>query len=106
MRRNDLSLFVAGALLLPALSGCGGSKTLTEEDCKKIDAQVREVWQAEAKKAAAAVEVKSDKATAVIKTEGDKLDADWMTECKKDLVGKPVDQKEIACLLSAKTIED
>jgi hypothetical protein len=105
MRLRDLSLFFAGIVVVPALSGCGG-KTLTEEDCKKIDAQVREVWQAEARKAAAAVEIKSEKATAVIKTEGDKLESDWMSECKKDLVGKRADPKEIDCLLSAKTIDE
>src|SRR5262245_15727061 len=100
MRRDDLTVFFAGAMLLPLLSGCG--RTLTEEDCKKIDAQVREVWQAESKKAAAAAQVKSEKATAVIRTEGDKLESDWMSECKKDLVGKRVDPKELDCLFSAK----
>lgn len=102
MRPSALAL---SAIAIAALSGCGG-KTLTEDDCKQIDAKMREVWQAESQKAAASAEVKSDKGAAVVKTEGDKLGPDWMAECKKDLVGKRADQKELDCMFSAKSIAD
>src|SRR4051812_32082097 len=102
MRRTDLSISAACAAALVALAGCG--KTLTEDDCKRIADNMREVWQAESQKAAVADGASSDKAAAVIKTEGDKLVGDWSGECKKDLSGKRVDPREVDCLLSAKTI--
>ena len=84
-----------------AALGCG--KTITEDDCKKITDNMREVWAAEAKKAAPSEG--ADKATGVIRSEGDKLTADWTAECKKELVGRRVDPKEMDCLLKAKSVE-
>jgi len=86
--------------LLATLSGCG--RTLAEDDCHKIADHLREVWQSEAK--TASPPEGADRASAVIKSEGDKLVADWTAECKKELLGRRVESKEIDCLLAAKTI--
>ena len=88
-------------LLCLLLSGCG--RTVTADDCNKIKDNMREAWAAESKKAATDGPG-SDKAAAVVKTEGEKLTVDWMSECKKELMGRRVDPKEMDCLLSAKTI--
>jgi hypothetical protein len=96
-------LRVCGLLALFA-AGCG--KTITDDDCRKIGANMREVWLAEAKKAASADPATADKANAVIKAEADKLVGDWSAECKKELEGRRVDAKEMDCLLGAKTIGD
>lgn len=87
-------------LLLPA---CG--RTVSQADCEKIKENMREAWADESKKAAADAP-SSEKAQAVIKAEGEKLCADWMAECKKELMGRRVDQKEMDCLLEAKTIAE
>ncbi len=42
----------------------------------------------------------------MIAAEADKLVADWANECKKDLLGRKADPKEMDCLLKAKTIDD
>jgi hypothetical protein len=94
-----------GLVLLATLAlGCG--KTVTEEDCKKIGAKMHEVWLAEAKSAAPAEGPLSEKASSVIKGEGDRLDTDWAVECKKELMGRRVDPKEMDCLLKAKSIAE
>jgi hypothetical protein len=95
--------FVAASLLAASAIGCG--KTITDDDCKKITDNMREVWAAEAKKAAPADGAGTEKAAGVIRTEGDKLTADWSAECKKELLGRRVDPKEMDCLLKAKSIE-
>jgi hypothetical protein len=88
------------ALLLP---GCG--RTVTGEDCVKIRENMREAWGAELKKAADQGPG-AEKAQAVIKAEGERLAADWMSECKTELMGKRVDAKEMDCLLRARTVGD
>jgi hypothetical protein len=88
------------ALLLP---GCG--RTVTGEDCVKIRENMREAWGAELKKAADQG-TGAEKAQAVIKAEGERLAADWMSECKTELMGKRVDAKEMDCLLRARTVSD
>jgi hypothetical protein len=88
-------------LCVTACTACG--QTVSEDDCVKIKENMREAWAAESKKAAgegAGVE----KASAVIKSEGEKLVTDWMVECKKELMGRRVDPKEMDCLLKAKTL--
>ena len=90
--------------LLAALSaGCG--KTVTDDDCRKVGENMLQIWQSESAKAASTDGADSEKARNVIKSEGDKLVADWSTECKKELLGRRVDAKEIDCLLLAKSIE-
>jgi hypothetical protein len=88
-------------LLLLSVTACG--RTVSEDDCVKIKENMRDAWAAESKKAAGDGPG-ADKASAVIKSEGEKLVTDWMAECKKDLIGKRVEQKELDCLLGAKTI--
>lgn len=90
-------------LLAAAVAGCG--KTVTDDDCRKVGENMLQVWQTESAKAASADGADSEKARNVIKSEGDKLVADWTTECKKELLGRRADPKEITCLLGAKSIE-
>ncbi|MFT3771307.1 MAG: hypothetical protein QM820_38315 [Minicystis sp.] len=90
------------ALLLGLLlSGCG--RTVSEDDCLKVKENMREAWAAESKKAATEGPG-AEKAAAVVRAEGEKLVGDWMAECKKELMGRRVDPKEMDCLLKAKTI--
>src|ERR1700761_4012228 len=97
---------LAAGLLAASTASIGCGKTITDDDCKKITDNMREVWATEAKKAAPAEgSAGADKATGVIKDEGDKLSADWSAECKKELLGRRVDPKEMECLLKAKSIE-
>jgi hypothetical protein len=98
MKRALLVVLACAAL------GCG--KTVTEEDCKKIAVKMHDVWVAEAKNAAPKDGPGSEKAAAVIKGEGDKLDAEWAAECKKELLGRRVDSREITCIFGAKTIAE
>ena len=93
------------ALFLLAASTAGCGKTVTDEDCRKVGENMLQVWQTESAKAASTDGADSEKARNVIKSEGDKLVADWSTECKKELLGRRADPKEIACLLGAKSIE-
>jgi hypothetical protein len=106
--REDRSLTVAvrmGASLLLALGAVGCGKTVTADDCAKIADNMKLVWQTESARAASNDGADSEKAKNVIKSEGDKLVADWSVECKKELMGRRVDPKEVDCLLKAKTID-
>jgi hypothetical protein len=94
------SVLVAAGLLL---AGCG--RTVTEADCTRIKDNMREAWAAESKKAAPDGAA-NEKAAAVMKAEGEKLANDWMVECKKELMGRRVEPKELDCLFSAKTIAE
>jgi hypothetical protein len=92
------------ALLFLAASAVGCGKTVTDDDCRKVGANMLQIWQAESAKAASTDGADSEKARNVIKSEGDKLVTDWSTECK-ELTGRRVDANEIDCLLRAKSIE-
>ena len=94
------AIFAAAA----ALAGCG--RTVSESDCTSIKENMRAAWSAEAQRAAPADPAGAERASAVIRSEGDKLVNDWMTECKKELMGRRVEPKEMDCLLKAKTIDD
>jgi hypothetical protein len=89
--------------LLVLLAGCG--RTVTEDDCLKIKDNMRAAWAAGAKRAAGDGPV-AEKASAVIKAEEEKLVADWMGECKKELMGRRVEPKEMECLFKARTIAE
>lgn len=91
--------------LLFALVLCGCGRTVTEDDCVKIKDNMREAWAAETKRATENGPA-PEKATAVVKAEGEKLVGDWMAECKRELMGRRVDPKEMECLLKARTIAE
>ncbi len=103
-------------LLLATAAGCG--RTVSEGDCTQIKENMRTAWSAEAKKATPpdpggrdgepgrGSPNPSERSAAVIRSEGDKLANDWMSECKRELMGRRVEPKEMDCLLSAKTIGD
>jgi hypothetical protein len=88
---------------------------VTEADCTDIKENMHAAWSAEAKKVAPvslvdtprppADPASADRAGAVIRAEGDRLVNDWMSECKKELMGRRVEPKEMDCLLHAKTID-
>ena len=86
-----------------ALAACG--RTVSEDDCKRIGDNLESVWMAESKKIAPGEGAAVDKANAVIKSEGEKVQADWAAQCKKELIGRRVDPKEVECLESAKSID-
>jgi hypothetical protein len=88
-------------LSVVVLAGCG--RTVSADDCLKIRQNMHDAWVTESKKAASDGPG-ADKANAAVKAEGEKLVDDWMVECKKELMGRRVDTKEMDCLLRAKTI--
>lgn len=90
-------------LLAGLLAGCG--RTVTEDDCVKIRENMREAWTAESKKAAEGTPA-PERTTVLVKVEGEKLVTDWMGECKKELMGRRVDPREMDCLLKSKTIAE
>ena len=98
MSRRALPLL----LLLAAVPACG--RTVSEGDCTQIRDNMRAAWSSEAKKAVP--EAGAEKATAVVRSEGDRLAGEWMSECKKELMGRRADPKEMDCLLQAKTLGD
>ncbi len=93
---------LGGAVFLSAL-GC--DKTMNEGDCSAVAANMRKVWDEEAKKAAAPDAPGAEKAAAVIQAEGQRMVDGWMAECKQELEGRRVDKKEIECLLAATTVD-
>jgi len=94
------------ASLVGSLSGC--ERTVKREDCDAIAASMHRVWTAEVQ---ASVEknkkdVPADRAKEVIKTEGEKMKAEWAAECKKEVMGRRADPKEIECLLKVKSFDE
>jgi hypothetical protein len=98
----SVACLVGLAGLAGAALGCG--RTVTEADCTRIKDNMREAWATESKKAAPEAAAGSEKAAAAIKAQGDKLSDDWMTECKRELMGKRAEPKEMDCLFQATTI--
>ncbi|MEZ4296249.1 MAG: hypothetical protein R3B70_14855 [Polyangiaceae bacterium] len=96
---------LTAAALLLALGAAGCGRKISEADCRKVSDHLGEVWAAEAKKEETDGPGR-DKAMDVIRLEGDRLTREWMDECKKDLVGKRVEDKELTCLLATKTMAD
>jgi hypothetical protein len=102
--------FTRGAGLLGALAGglllLGGGcdRTVGKDDCEKVGAHMRKVWDAEARAAAPVGEPANEKAVSVIRSEGERMSREWTDQCKKELEGQRVDDREIDCLLGAPTI--
>ena len=92
-------------LAVTAASGCG--KTMTEAECKRVGAHLRGVWDAEAT-AASPTEgvVASERAKNAIKSEGDKMEADWLSQCRRELEGRTVDTREVECIFGSKTVAE
>ena len=103
LRRFGLPRLAILIVAFSALTGCG--RTMTDEDCRKVADNMLHVWQTEAKKTAPDAGPGVEKAAAVIRSEGDKLVGDWSAECRKELVDRRVDPRELDCLLSAKSID-
>lgn len=88
-----------------ALCGAGCGRKLSDNDCRNVADHLADVWTAEAKKEQTDGPGK-EKAQDVIRQEGERLKQDWTEDCKKELVGKRFDEKEMACLLATKTMAD
>lgn len=98
-----LAALVACSVLGGAAAGCG--RKIGEADCRKVADHLGEIWKAEAKSEETDGPGK-DKAQDVIRQEGERLTREWVEECRKDLVGKRVEEKELTCLLATKTMTD
>jgi hypothetical protein len=86
-------------------AGC--ARTVTEDDCREIGSAVKAAWEAEVKQAApAAGEPAATNATVVLDSEGKKLASEWTADCRRQLMGRPVDSKELSCLTRSKTLEE
>ncbi len=93
--------FAACALVLT--SACG--KTMTEGECKRVGTHLREVWDGDvAASAPNEAQGQSERARNAIKSEGDKMEAEWLSTCRRDLEGRAVDEKELECIMAADTV--
>ena len=99
MGAKNISAFFASFLLF----GCTGS--VTEADCKEVGEHLREIWTAEAK-FPDTPGPSTEKAIAVIKSEASTIEQSFVTDCKKQLLGKPRSSSEFSCLSHAKTLAD
>lgn len=102
---RSLTTLAPALSLVLALASAGCGRKVSEADCRKVADHLGEVWSAEAKREEVDGAGK-EKAGDVIRQEGERLTRDWVDECKKDLVGKRVEDKELACLLATKTMAD
>ena len=91
-------------LLSIAIATSGCDRTITKDDCERVGTHMRKVWDAEARSTAPKGEPANEKAVAVIKSEGDRMSRDWTEQCKKELEGQRVDDRELECLTGAQTI--
>jgi hypothetical protein len=98
------------ARILPAialgaiLGGSGCDRTVTKDDCDRVGTHMRKVWDAEARASAPASGPADEKSVSVIRSEGDRMSREWTDQCKKELEGQRVDERELDCLLAAGTI--
>jgi hypothetical protein len=84
------------------LAACG--KTMTEADCERVGRHMRSVWDAEAAAVAPKDGAASERARLVIKSEGDKIEKEWSADCRRELEGRKVDDREVECILAAGSI--
>ena len=88
--------------LVGLLGGC--DRTVSKDDCDKVGVHMRKVWDAEARAVAPEGGPVHEKATSVIRSEGDRMSREWTEQCKKELEGQRVDERELDCLLAAPSI--
>lgn len=96
--------FIALLALLGALTGC--SRTVSEDDCRKIAENLREAWGRETKDVKAPPGPNTEKASGVIKSEGEKLVSGFTAECRTKLLDQKVSSDEMKCLLGAQTLAE
>src|SRR5687768_13833175 len=70
---------------LPLLVGAACDRTVGKEDCDRVGAHMRKVWDAEARAAAPVGEPANEKAVSVIRSEGERMSREWTDQCKKEL---------------------
>lgn len=92
--------------LMIASGGCG--RRMSQSDCERIGTHLRDVWDSDVQ----ATAPRSDEAKGselgqlVIKSHRERISSEWMNQCRRELEGRPVDEKEINCILEAKAIAD
>jgi hypothetical protein len=92
-------------VLCAVLVGCG--KTMTEGDCERVGKHLGEVWDSEVAATQPMDDApKSDRAKLVLGGERERMKSEWMTQCKRELDGRKVDDKELECLMASKTVAD
>jgi hypothetical protein len=101
--RRAAALLSAGCVAAVLAGGCG--RKVNDGDCRKVADHLGEVWAAEAKREEVDGPGK-EKAADAIRQEGERLTREWVDDCKKELVGRRVEEKELACLLATKTMAD
>lgn len=84
------------------LLGCG--QDMTQADCDRVGKHMRSVWDAEAAAVAPKEGPVSERARLVIKAEGDRIESEWSADCRRELEGRKVDDKEVECILKAGSI--
>jgi hypothetical protein len=96
------------ASLGAVLAGCG--RTMTEADCERIGNHMREVWDADVKSTKPEGGERdpkmSDLADVVIRNHREKIGSEWMNQCRRELEGRRVDEREIDCVMKAPTIAE
>jgi hypothetical protein len=97
-----------GAFFVAALTASACGRRMTQSDCERIGTHLREIWDADVAAAAPRSEDErpSELADLVIKSHRERISNEWMNQCRRELEGRPVDDKEIECILSAKAIAD
>ena len=100
-RRVPLRALLVGVV---TLAGCG--KTMTKEECDRVRAHLRKVWDSETEATAPEEGPRSARASNAIKSVGDKMEADWAALCERELEGRKIDEREVECILSAKTVAE
>ncbi len=106
VRRPTARLSILPLFLVCSLFGCG--RTMSQADCEKIGNHMREVWDTDVKASAPSMPdgTAQDLAQLVIKNHRERIGSEWMNQCRRELEGRHVDEKELDCIMKAKTIAD
>jgi hypothetical protein len=96
------------AALAFVVSGAGCGRTMSQADCEKVGNHMREVWDSDVKANAPSVPegAAQDLAQLVIKNHRERIGSEWMNQCRRELEGRHVDEKELDCIMKSKTIAD
>ena len=78
---------------------------MSDADCERIGNHMRDVWDTDVKATAPDAPARpSDLADVVLKNHREKIGSEWMNQCRRELEGRRVDDREIDCVMKASTI--
>jgi hypothetical protein len=97
--------FAAAALGLCASSAAGCGRKLTSAECEAVASRIEAAYRAEVKQLGPHP-IEQSQGAAVIEQEAARVRDDWLAECQREVLGKPVDERELRCMLEASTLED